>query len=76
MERSLEKQALEELDGKTCYCGAEKKAGQSFCSRCYFSLPKETQRALYRHISEGYAGIYDEAKDWLRINTDRIKGHA
>lgn len=70
MSLSLIQQALQELDGTVCYCGAEKKKGQSFCKRCYFSLPKNMQRDLYKHISEGYAEIYDSAKDFLRIEAN------
>lgn len=69
---SLLAQALKELDGEVCYCGAEKKKGRSFCSRCYFSLPKRLQSALYKHISEGYAEVYDEAKDFLRIEANIV----
>jgi len=67
---SLVQEALKELDGTVCYCGAAKAKGKSFCNRCYFSLPPKLQRALYKHISEGYAEIWDEARDFLRIEAN------
>lgn len=72
MKLSLVQQALAELHATRCYCGAGKSSGKSFCGKCYYSLPKQTQRDLYKHINEGYANIYDDAKEWLRLNTDRI----
>ncbi len=70
---SLAQQALKDLDGTTCYCGAEKPKGHAFCRPCYFSLPPRLRQDLYKGISAGYAEAYDEAKDFLRIETDRIK---
>lgn len=69
---SLVAQALQDLDSTTCYCGNEKGKGKSFCKRCYFSLPKKIQHDLYKHISEGYAEVYDEAKDFLRIEANIV----
>ena len=67
--RSLITIARDELDSDVCAaCGGEKKKRQSFCRQCYFSLPKAMQMSLYKPFSEGYAEIYDEAKDWLKIN--------
>lgn len=72
MRLSLVQQAMAELEANRCYCGAAKVAKKSFCGTCYYSLPRETQRALYKSFSDGYAQIYDDAKEWLRLNTDRI----
>lgn len=66
MSESLEHQAVRELAGEQCECGGMKRKMQSFCSRCYFKLSKKTQRALYTPFSEGYAEIYDRAKEELR----------
>lgn len=67
---SLVQEALKELDSTICYCGAEKPKGRSFCRRCYFSLSPQMQRDLYKHISDGYAEIWDSARDFLRIEAN------
>ncbi len=72
MKESLEAQAIRELGLTTCVCGAQKRRLQSFCGACYNALPKGMQISLYATVSHGYASNYDDAKDWLRINTDRI----
>ena len=70
MNLSLVQIALQELDGTVCYCGARKSKGKSFCARCFFSLPKKMQGDLYKHISDGYAEIWDEARDFLRVQAN------
>ena len=72
MNESLEQRALRELGIKTCACGEDKERGQSFCRACYFALPKEMRLALYRR--EGYANVWDDAIEWLRLNTMRFSG--
>ena len=66
MTESLRHQALRELQSAQCVCGARKRQAQSFCRDCYFKLSKKTQFALYTPFSEGYAEIYDRAKEELR----------
>lgn len=67
LSESLEVQALRELKSETCaVCDKSKTSGNSFCKSCYFSLPEKTRHLLYTPMSEGYATIYDEAKDDLR----------
>lgn len=66
MNESLEHQALRELISEQCMCGGRKKKHQSFCRKCYFKLPKKTQIALYTAFSDGYAEIYDRAKEELQ----------
>ena len=73
LSESLVDIALRELGSNVCICGAEKRPQQSFCRPCYFALPRRMQSELYKPMSEGYAEIYDEAKDYLKIETDRIK---
>ncbi len=71
LSESLEQQALRELKSENCAaCERPKESGQSFCKSCYFSLPPRTRNALYAAMSDGYASIYDEAKEDLR--TGRI----
>lgn len=69
---SLAQEALRELRSDRCVCRRAKKPKESFCSGCYFALPPAMRKTLYRMMSEGYAEHWDEARDWLRINTERI----
>ena len=71
---SLVQTALRELSSLTCGCGEPKLRNRSFCSGCYFALPPNLRGSLYKTILDGYAEAYDEAKDWLRINTERLTG--
>ena len=64
--------ALRELGSDTCICGSRKARGQSFCRECFFALPQGLRNRLYLTISEGYAEVHDEAKDYLKIETERI----
>lgn len=75
LSRSLNQIALDDLHSTICACGQNKASMQSFCRRCYFALPTEMRKRLYTLMPE-YAGIYDEAKDWLRINTNAQIGRA
>jgi hypothetical protein len=45
---------LDMLQGRKCVCGAAKPPGKSHCSPCYFDLPPERARALYRRFRNGY----------------------
>ncbi len=71
---SLHQLALTALGSERCLCGALKQRGKSFCRECYFALPQNLRRSLYFTMSEGYAEAWDEAKDWLRMNTERLSG--
>lgn len=57
--------ALHELRGVTCRCGAPKITMQTFCRRCYYSLPRQNQRALYQRVGEGYEAAYLQAIEFL-----------
>jgi hypothetical protein len=56
---------IRELAGTDCRCGRAKAPHQTFCRRCYFSLPKQLQRNLYRRVGEGYEEAYTEAAEML-----------
>lgn len=47
-----------ELAGPECRCGKPKAPGQTFCQRCYRSLPARLQAPLYRLIDQGYFEAY------------------
>lgn len=69
---SLKAQAERELHETRCACGAAKERGKSFCWGCYVPLRFDLKRGLTRSLNDGYAEAYDEAKDFLRIETDRL----
>lgn len=41
-------------------CGDVKRHAQTFCTKCYRSLPIDLRRALYRRLGNGYdIAVYD-----------------
>lgn len=52
---------VRELRSTQCRCGKTKKAGETFCRGCYFSLPKGMRGLLYQRIGDGYEEAYTEA---------------
>jgi len=63
---------LRELRGVWCRCGTKKITRNTFCNKCYWSLPEPMRRALYRHIGEGYEEAYAAAAELL----DQAARHA
>lgn len=57
---------LRELKGTTCQCGADKKSMQTFCTPCFFHLPRHMRHALYDKIGEGYEEAYTAALQHVR----------
>jgi hypothetical protein len=57
---------LKMYKSEECLCERQKKAGFSFCYRCYKALPKDMQRALYQRMRDGYEEAFDEACQWLQ----------
>ena len=41
-------------------------AGQTFCRRCYFALPQDMRKRLYRLVGDGYEQAYDGAVEFLQ----------
>ena len=56
---------LDELKSDGCHCGRPKQRGRSLCYRCYYKLPDDMRRALYRKIGNGYEAAYDAAIKFL-----------
>ena len=56
---------LDVLKSDECQCGREKSPRHALCGRCYFRLPKDMQRALWRPVRGGFEEAYDEAVGWL-----------
>lgn len=65
MVKPEQKRLYDELLGTKCRCGRVKIARQSFCGRCYKSLPAAMQRAMYRLIGNGYEEAYAKAVEFL-----------
>jgi len=67
LSESPRQQALREFADSICtVCRSPKKPKQSFCLKCYYALPEEMRKALYRRFGSGYEEAYDDAKDWLK----------
>lgn len=56
-----DRKLYEKLMSHTCQCGMAKEARNSFCRNCYYHLPREMRKQLYRAIGDGYAKAYDDA---------------
>ena len=56
---------IKELQSEECACDGPKKRGNSFCYKCFTSLPLNMQRDLYQNIWDGYGEAYDKAVVWL-----------
>ena len=65
---SLEKQAIDALDSASCcFCSKSKGQGKAFCSKCYYGLPSDLRKGLWKGFSGGYVDAWDEAREWLRL---------
>jgi len=49
----------------TCLCGKPKQEMQSFCYKCYKSLPLPMRNNLYRRFGSGYEQAYEAACEKL-----------
>jgi hypothetical protein len=54
----LTKLLLHELDGVQCRCASAKQKGQTFCRKCYYTLPAEMRATLYQRVGKGYEQAY------------------
>lgn len=57
--------AMSELNGTVCRCKRHKAARQTFCKVCYYALPIQIRRDLYKGVGEGYIEAYDAAVEHL-----------
>lgn len=57
--------ALMALVSKQCHCGNPKDSGRSHCRTCYFHLPPQLRKSLYRRVGEGYEEAYTESLEVL-----------
>jgi len=59
-------QMLDSLTGTKCEsCGGGKQSMRSHCRKCYYTLPPEMRRALYRRFYEGYQLAFLNSLDYL-----------
>ena len=56
---------LDQFKSEGCQCGRAKKPKYAFCYRCYSSLPRHMQQALWLPFGHGYEAAYEEAVQWL-----------
>ena len=56
-----------ELSAATCRCGLSKARAITFCARCYFRLPKDIRRKLYRLMGQGYEEARQAAEEYLLV---------
>lgn len=59
------KEILESFEGKTCVCGKYKQSRMSHCRSCYFKLPPEMRKALYKRFYEGYQEAFNRSLEFL-----------
>jgi hypothetical protein len=45
----------------TCFCGKDKKPQMSHCTSCYYLLPSDARKALWRKIGKGYEEAFRES---------------
>jgi tRNA(Ile2) C34 agmatinyltransferase TiaS len=58
---------VESLRAAICpSCGGPKGPRTTFCGKCYFSLPRVMQHALYRPLGSGYTEAVAEAQRFLK----------
>ena len=56
---------IRELKGTECRCGSEKQPDKTFCTKCYWSLPKSMRSDLYKRVGRGYEQAYERAVKFL-----------
>lgn len=49
-----------------CECGRTKQSRMSFCSKCFYTLPKPLRARLYKRVGEGYEEAHAEARAILK----------
>ena len=55
----------ETLKSEECQCERRKQPGRAVCFKCWQRLPQDLQRALYKHIGNGFEQAYEEAYRFL-----------
>jgi predicted amidophosphoribosyltransferase len=64
-----DREILSSLTGTVCAnCRSKKKSRMSHCGNCYYALPREMRRALYRRFGAGYEEAFRESLVYLKEN--------
>jgi hypothetical protein len=58
---------LENFTGNKCLCGEFKGYKMSHCRRCYFRLPTEKRKALYKPFLGGYIEAFIDSSQFLGL---------
>jgi hypothetical protein len=69
MNESLQAEAERVTAGTVCTCGKPKHPSRPFCWPCFNKIPLNLRRPLWGTSAKQYAVAWDEARDWLRINS-------
>ena len=57
-----DREAVKSLASSICpMCGNVKQFKNTFCSQCYYSLPKDIRQVLYTRVEDGYTQRVQEA---------------
>lgn len=54
-------------------CKRGKLFGNAFCNSCYYLLPYDRRKYLFRPINDGFEGAYESALEWLTENKEGKK---
>lgn len=66
LSESPDQRTYREFESEQCpVCNGKKRKRTGFCSRCYFSLPKDLRDALWQRFGNGYELAHEEAREWL-----------
>lgn len=64
---SPRQQAWREFAGEKCPgCDGPKRKANGFCTKCYYKLPEDMKKALWRRFGSGYEEAHEDARDWLQ----------
>ena len=59
------REILDNFEGTTCVCGRPKESRKSHCRSCFFKLPTEKQKALYKRFYAGYEEAFEDSVKYL-----------
>ena len=62
---ALQHALIVELKSAVCRCGKKKASMNSFCYRCFTSLPRQLRTDLYKRVGQGYEESYEKAVEIL-----------
>ncbi len=57
---------LRKLLGTECECGKSKRSRFSHCRTCFFKLPSDLRKRLYKAMGEGYEEAFADSLKFLK----------